>query len=193
VIRGSAREVVGNDLAEFADAIITVERVIPWEPGAWPTQHQEPTRPWDNAGSKDHADAERGEPRVISLGSRAHIFAPPHLRAELIWCFGTVLGCGEPASIPLPGVAEPVLGFRFPNGGSLSIEFTDDAPDSQPPHGGAWLELQTDDSAALRDKVLAAGLPQITHAGHDFYFAAPGGQVFSVEATSPRTTSGAGT
>jgi hypothetical protein len=83
---------------------------------------------------------------VISPGSRAHIFAPPHLRAA-----------------------------------------------SQPPLGGARLELQTDDPAALRDKVLAAGLPEITHAGHDFYFAAPGGQVFSVEATSPRTTSGAGT
>jgi len=34
---------------------------------------------------------------MISLGSRAHIFAPPHLRAELTWCFGTVLGCGDAA------------------------------------------------------------------------------------------------
>ena len=129
---------------------------------------------------------------MISLGSRAHIFAPPHLRAELTWCFGTVLGCGEPVSIPLPGVTEPVLGFRFPNGGSLSIEFSDAVPDSQHPRSGAWLELQTDDPAALRDKVLAAGLPGIKHPGHDFYFAAPGGQVFSVEATSPQGTGGAG-
>jgi hypothetical protein len=49
---------------------------------------------------------------MISLGSRVHIFAPPHLRAELTGCFGTVLGCGEPLSIPLPGVTEPILGIE---------------------------------------------------------------------------------
>jgi hypothetical protein len=121
---------------------------------------------------------------MVLLSNRVHIFARPQFRDELIWCFGTVLGCGEPVSIRLPGVPEPVLGFRFPGGGALSIEFTDDAPDGQDPRGGAWLELQSDDPAALREKILAAGLPTVEHPGHDFYFAAPGGQVFSVEAAS---------
>ena len=124
------------------------------------------------------------ETSLVSLSNRVHIFARPRFKDELIWCFSTVLDCGDPVSIRLPGVAEPVLGFRFPDGGALSIEFTDDAPEAQHPRGGAWLELKSDDPSALRDKILAAGLPEVKHAGHDFYFVAPGGQVFSVEGAS---------
>jgi hypothetical protein len=58
---------------------------------------------------------------MISLGSRVHIFAPPHLRAELTGCFGTVLGCGEPLSIPLPGVTEPILGSSRPRPRSEAV------------------------------------------------------------------------
>ena len=121
---------------------------------------------------------------MVSLSNRVHIFARQQFRDDLIWCFSTVLGCGDPVSIRLPGVAEPVLGFRFPDGGALSIEFTEDAPAAQHPRGGAWLELKADDPSALRDKILSAGLPEVKHPGHDFYFVAPGGQVFSVVAAS---------
>ena len=121
---------------------------------------------------------------MVMLSNRVHIFARPHFKDDLIWCFGSVLECGDPVSIRLPGVPEPVLGFRFPDGGALSIEFTDEAPEAHHRRGGAWLELQSDDPSALRDKIPAAGLPEVEHAGHDFYFAAPGGQVFSVEAAS---------
>jgi hypothetical protein len=54
---------------------------------------------------------------MVSLSNRVHIFARPQFRDDLIWCFRTVLGCGDPVSIRLPGVAEPVLGFRFPTAG----------------------------------------------------------------------------
>ena len=63
---------------------------------------------------------------------------------------------------------------------------------SQHPRRGAWLEPRTDDPVALRDKVLAVGLPEIKHPGHDVSFAAPGGQVLSVQPTSPQTRGGAG-
>jgi hypothetical protein len=65
---------------------------------------------------------------MTALGSNAHIFAQPHRRQDLRWCFETALGCGPVATVDYPGIAEPMLVVRFPDGGSLSIEFTDQAP-----------------------------------------------------------------
>src|SRR5262252_6737246 len=65
---------------------------------------------------------------VIALGSNVHIFARPHRRQELAWCFETVLGCGPVATVEHPGIEQPMLLVRFPGGGNLSIEFTDAAP-----------------------------------------------------------------
>jgi hypothetical protein len=46
---------------------------------------------------------------------------------------------------------------------------------------GAWLELRSPDADALQKAVLAAGLPQVHYAATNaFYFASPGGQVFSI-------------
>jgi hypothetical protein len=47
--------------------------------------------------------------------------------------------------VDFPGIAEPMLLVRFPDGGSLSIEFTDQAPDDDSPRLGAWLELRAED------------------------------------------------
>jgi hypothetical protein len=45
---------------------------------------------------------------VIALGNQAHIFARPRRREELIWCFGTVLGCEPLSAITHPAMAEPI-------------------------------------------------------------------------------------
>ena len=45
---------------------------------------------------------------------------------------------------------------------------------------GAWLEIRTPNLAALRQAVLDAGLSEVHHPGHEFYFSIPGGQVFAV-------------
>jgi hypothetical protein len=45
---------------------------------------------------------------------------------------------------------------------------------------GAWLELRAEDPAALLRAALDAGLPQVEHPGHPYYFMAPGGQVFTI-------------
>ncbi|HEV8561263.1 MAG TPA: hypothetical protein VGR06_33475 [Actinophytocola sp.] len=108
------------------------------------------------------------------------MFAHPSTREGLRWCFDTVLGCGPEISLALPGLSEPVLAYRFRGGGSVSIEFTTDGLDKAAARRGAWLEIQADDPEALKQKILDAGLPEVTHPGHDFYFAAPGGQVFTV-------------
>jgi hypothetical protein len=117
---------------------------------------------------------------MTALGSNAHIFAQPHRRQDLRWCFETALGCGPVATVEYPGIAEPMLVVRFPNGGSLSIEFTSQAPDDDQPRLGAWLELRAEDPAALMRAVLNAGLPEVKHPGHPYYFMAPGGQVFTI-------------
>src|SRR5215469_12441551 len=117
----------------------------------------------------------------LAFGNRAHIFASPKVKDKLIWCFSDVLGCGQPMSLNAPGLAEPILAFRCPGGGSISVEFTEDALDEQRVRRGAWLEVWCNDPAALKRKILDAGLLQVTHpATNTFYFAAPGGQVLGV-------------
>jgi hypothetical protein len=118
---------------------------------------------------------------VTALGNNAHTFARPQRREMLTWCFETVLACGPVATVNHPGIAEPMLVVRFPGGGHLSIEFTEDAPDDDDqPRLGAWLELRAADPAALMRTVLEAGLAEVRHPGHPHYFMAPGGQVFAI-------------
>jgi hypothetical protein len=117
----------------------------------------------------------------LQVSNRVHLYARPAVKEKLAWCFSTVLGCGAPLSLNAVGLAEPILAFRFPGGGSLSIEFTDDALDETQARRGAWLEIWASDPAALKATILAAGLPQVHYAAtNTFYFAAPGGQVFGV-------------
>jgi hypothetical protein len=117
-----------------------------------------------------------------ALGDQVHLFAHLRHRDVLVRVFGTVLGCGQPRVIRLPGIDEPVLGFRLPGGGAVSIEFAADLPEWPDPFHGAWLQITTPDPEGLRARVLDAGLPEIRHPGHDFYFQLPSGHVFTVAA-----------
>ena len=121
---------------------------------------------------------------MTSLGSNAHIFARPHRREQLRRCFADVLGCPV-AEVAHPGMTEQMLVVRFPGGGVLSIEFTPGAPDDDRPRLGAWLELRAADPAAMMRAVLDAGLPEVRHPGHPYYFLAPGGQVFTIAPATP--------
>lgn len=121
-----------------------------------------------------------------ALGNRAHFFAHPRHKDRLIWCFTTLLGAAGPMSLRVPALKEPILAFRFPGGGSVSIELTDDALDEQQARFGAWLEVRTPDPQVLQKKILAAGLQQVHYpATTTFYFAAPGGQVIGILGTEP--------
>jgi hypothetical protein len=117
---------------------------------------------------------------VTALGNNAHIFAKPHRRDELRWCFEWALHCGEVATVSHRGMAEPMLLVRFPGGGLLSIEFIDDAPDDDEPRLGAWLELRADDPASLYQAAIDAGLLPVRHPAHPYYVMVPGGQVFAI-------------
>ena len=120
---------------------------------------------------------------VIALGSNVHIPARPHRRGELARCFETVLG-SPVRTVEFPGIDQPMLVVSFPGGGHLSIEFTDEAPDDEQPRLGAWLELRAGDPAAVLQAALEAGLTEVRHPGHRYYFMIPGGQVFTVAPAS---------
>jgi hypothetical protein len=77
-------------------------------------------------------------------------------------------------------------GGRFGGPGACGPvrRFTDDAPDDEQPRLGAWLELRADDPAAVLRAALDAGLTEVKHPGHPYYFMVPGGQVFTIAPTS---------
>jgi hypothetical protein len=119
---------------------------------------------------------------VIALGSNVHIFARPHRRGELARCFETVLG-SPVRDRRLSGHRPADARGQLSGGGHLSIEFTDDAPDDEQPRLGAWLELRADDPGAVLQAALDAGLTEVKHPGHPYYFRIPGGQVFTIAPT----------
>lgn len=121
---------------------------------------------------------------MIALSNRVHLFARPDSKEPLIDFFTTILGCEVLGSVDAPGLLMPIIAFGFPNGASLTVEFTEDALDEQHARRGAWLELMTDDPSALTQKILQAGLPRLEHLSNDyFYFQAPGGQVWRFATT----------
>lgn len=118
---------------------------------------------------------------MLALGNRAHVVVPPEAREPLIRCFTDVFGCEPPVVLRAPGLAQPILAFRFPDGGSISFEFSSDAAGERRARDGAWLEVRSDDPSALEQKVLAAGLRRLSHpATRTFYFSLPGGLVLGI-------------
>ncbi len=118
---------------------------------------------------------------MLTLSNRAHTFARPESKTELIKFFTEVLGCTGPVSLNLPGLAEPVLAFTFPDGGSISIEFTPAALSEEEESRGTWLEIAVGNPEALQRRVESAGISRIDyHGSRFFYFRAPGGQVFRI-------------
>jgi hypothetical protein len=130
---------------------------------------------------------ERESAIAVALGSRAHLTVQSQFKSPFVEFFSSTLGCGPPAELRSAALSEPILAFRFPGGGSLSVEFSPDAPDDRQLRRGAWLELRTDNVGDTISRVLAAGAPQVIYAATStFYFAAPGGQVFGIVADQKR-------
>ncbi len=122
---------------------------------------------------------------MIALSNSVHLFAHPNSKEKLAAFFTDILGYKVLVGSDAPGLPTPVMAVKFANGAALSVEFTEDALDEQQARRGAWLELKSDDAAALKEKVLAAGLSRVHYPGNDyFYFQAPGGQVLRIVATT---------
>jgi|SRR5579859_332304 len=118
---------------------------------------------------------------MIALSNSIHLYARPDTKEKFLEFFTSILGLEAHESSDATGSPEPIYGFKFSNGASLSVEFAQDALDDQQAERGAWLELRTDDALGLQQKVQDAGLKRVVHPYTPFfYIQAPGGQVFRI-------------
>jgi hypothetical protein len=124
---------------------------------------------------------------VITLSNSIHVYARHDIKERFLEFFTDILGLEAVASSDVAGSEEPIYAFKFSNGASLSVEFTDDALSDQEAKRGAWLELRTDDALELQQKVQAFGLKRVIHPYTPFfYIQAPGGQVFRIVSSKER-------
>jgi hypothetical protein len=119
---------------------------------------------------------------MIALSNDVHLYARPDSREPLLAFFTEMLGLQvREVTRAYLHSAEAMFAVTFSNGASLSVEFAEDALSEQQAERGAWLELRTEDAAALQSKVLQAGLKRIVHPKTPFFYVqAPGGQVFRI-------------
>jgi hypothetical protein len=81
--------------------------------------------------------------------------------------------------------------FKFGDSQSIGVIYDDTALSDQDLLKSIWLELETDDPAALKQKILKFGIAQIPYWDKEhFYFQAPGGQVFRLCGTHEDTSKG---
>jgi hypothetical protein len=114
----------------------------------------------------------------VRLGTHAKLHVDRALRAETRHFYGTVLGARE-----LPGPGERAAIYELPGGFVAGVFFLDASEVLTPEQHrkATWLELMSEDPAALRDRVLAAGIVEMETGDRSrFFFQAPGGQVFRV-------------
>ncbi len=120
---------------------------------------------------------------MLTLSNSVHLYARPDVKEQFLEFFTNVLGLQATVSSDAIGSPEPIYGFPFANGASISVEFTQDALSDQQAQWGAWLELRTDDAVGLQKKALTFGLKRVVHPYTPFfYIQAPGGQVFRIVA-----------
>lgn len=113
---------------------------------------------------------------IASLAARVHLLARPAVREELVRFYRETLQCStreiEPAS------RLPMALVTFPDGSSMSVEFSEDSPENIQ---GTWLEFRTSEPARLQERLHEAGTPSFRHPPSPHtYFRAPGGQVFRI-------------
>lgn len=109
----------------------------------------------------------------VSIGNHSKIVAR-HSDQELIRSFyRDVLGC------VLTKESKDVDYIKFHEGFFLAVLYRDAAPSPQDAENAIWLELRSDEPAALRKKIVDFGVHRIEMPGAEhLYFQAPGGQVF---------------
>jgi hypothetical protein len=124
---------------------------------------------------------------MISLSDSIHLYARPGTREQLLEFFTSILGLEVVTSSDAVGTPEPIYAFKFSNGASLSVEFTEDALSDQQAQRAAWLELRADGAVELQQKMQDAGLTRVVHPYTPFfYIQAPGGQVFRIVSSKER-------
>jgi catechol 2,3-dioxygenase-like lactoylglutathione lyase family enzyme len=110
---------------------------------------------------------------TTTIGNHSKIIAT-HAEQERIRAFyRDVLGC------TLTKQTKDVDYIRFHEGFFVAVLYQEQVPTAEQLRQSIWLELRTDEPAALRKKITDFGVHRIDMPGAEhLYFQAPGGQVF---------------
>jgi len=118
---------------------------------------------------------------VIELGSRSKINAHPSVRSRLQSFYRDILGCDVGKGPQHPGGPEDTDLIRFADDFTIVVHYDDAALGEAALKKAIWLELVTDDTAQLEQRIQRFGILPFDYFDKDhFYFQAPGGQVFRV-------------
>jgi catechol 2,3-dioxygenase-like lactoylglutathione lyase family enzyme len=118
-------------------------------------------------------------PLNLAFGNHTKITAAPGDRAQIRAFYGDILGCE--VKTPMPDMDA----VCFPNNFFMGVLYRDTVLDEAQHLKAAWLELKTDDPAALKKKVVAFGVKEVDYFDKQhFYFRAPGGQIWRISATA---------
>jgi len=111
----------------------------------------------------------------VSLGNHSKIVASFADQARLRAFYGEVLGC------TFTKQTREVDYIKFQDSFFMAVLYQEQGAGQEELRRAVWLELRSDDPAALGQKILDFGVYRIELPGADhLYFQAPGGQVFRV-------------
>jgi hypothetical protein len=112
---------------------------------------------------------------TVSIGNHSKIVARPGEQDRIRSFYRDVLGC------TLTKQMKDVDFFRFHEGFFMAVLYQDAAASPDELRQSIWLELRTNEPAALRATITAFGVHSIDMpSAEHLYFQAPGGQVFRV-------------
>ncbi len=116
---------------------------------------------------------------TITMGNHSKIVARPAEQDRIRSFYRDLLGC------TLTKQTKDIDYIRFQDGFFIAVLYQDAVASPDELRQAIWLELRTDEPAALRDKIIAFGVHSIEMPGAEhLYFQAPGGQVFRVVGVS---------
>ncbi len=112
---------------------------------------------------------------TVAIGNHSKIVSRRADQDRIRAFYKDVLGCQLTKQTP------DVDYIRFDQGFFLAVLYSDQAIGEAEARASIWLELRTEDPAALNERILKFGVHRIEMPGAEhLYFQAPGGQVFRV-------------
>jgi catechol 2,3-dioxygenase-like lactoylglutathione lyase family enzyme len=114
---------------------------------------------------------------TVTIGNHSKIVSRRADQARIRTFYKEVLGCELTKQTPDADF------IRFEGNFFLAVLYQDQALAAEEARSSIWLELRSDDPAALSARIMEFGVHRIDIPGAEhLYFQAPGGQVFRVVA-----------
>jgi catechol 2,3-dioxygenase-like lactoylglutathione lyase family enzyme len=114
---------------------------------------------------------------TVTIGNHSKIVSRPADQARIRAFYRDVLGCELTKQTPDVDI------IRFEGNFFLTVLYRDQVLGAEGARSSIWLEVRSDDPAALNARIMKFGVHRIENPDADhLYFQAPGGQVFRVVA-----------